>query len=58
MILPMIKTIINETFRIVRSERHDFLKHVSAIHYLLESEKNQEAKDYLDQLVDVYEETN
>ena len=48
----------NETFRIVRSERHDFLKHVSAIHYLLEHERNQEAKDYLDQLVDGYEETN
>ena len=48
----------NETFRIVRNERHDFLKHVSAIHYLLEHEKNQEAKVYLDQLVDGYEETN
>lgn len=48
----------NETFRIVRSERHDFLKHVSAIHFMLEKEKNLEAKKYLDQLVDNYEETN
>ncbi len=48
----------NETFQIVRSERHDFLKHISAIHYLLEAGKNDEAKDYLDHLVDGYEETN
>lgn len=48
----------NETFRIVRSERHDFLKHVSAIHFLLDKGKNKEAKTYLDNLVDGYEETN
>ncbi|MFZ7943425.1 sensor histidine kinase [Neobacillus sp. 19] len=48
----------NETFRIVRSERHDFLKHVSAIHFMLENGKNDEAKAYLDDLVDGYEETN
>lgn len=49
---------INETFQIVRSERHDFLKHVAAIHYLLEAGKSDEAKSYLDNLVDGYEETN
>lgn len=49
---------VNETFRHVRSERHDFLKHVSAIHYLLEHGKSVEAKVYLDELVDGYEETN
>ncbi|MBS4175103.1 GHKL domain-containing protein [Bacillus sp. FJAT-49736] len=49
---------INETFRIVRSERHDFLKHVSALHFMLENEKSQEAKAYLDELVDGYKETN
>ncbi|MEH7345690.1 GHKL domain-containing protein [Bacillus sp. JJ1532] len=48
----------NETFRLVRTERHDFLKHVSAIHYLLEDGKYSEAKAYLDELVDGYEETN
>ncbi|WHY78176.1 GHKL domain-containing protein [Neobacillus sp. WH10] len=48
----------NETFRIVRSERHDFLKHVSAIHFMLETGKHGEAKAYLDELVDGYEETN
>ncbi|PWA09784.1 histidine kinase [Pueribacillus theae] len=48
----------NETFRIVRSERHDFLKHVSAIHFMLENGKADETKLYLDELVDGYEETN
>ncbi|WP_404448356.1 GHKL domain-containing protein [Sutcliffiella horikoshii] len=49
---------INETFRIVRSERHDFLKHVSAVHFMLEDRKAEEAKLYLDNLVENYEETN
>lgn len=51
-------THLNETFRIVRSERHDFLKHVSAIHFMLENKKTVEAKQYLDELVEGYEETN
>ncbi|WP_223701179.1 sensor histidine kinase [Sutcliffiella deserti] len=49
---------INETFRLVRSERHDFLKHVSAVHFMLENDQNKEAKQYLDELVGGYEETN
>ncbi|MFJ7977223.1 sensor histidine kinase [Peribacillus sp. NPDC096379] len=52
------RTHFNETFRVVRSERHDFLKHVSAIHFMLENEQNGEAKAYLDDLVDGYKETN
>ncbi|MED4018933.1 sensor histidine kinase [Sutcliffiella cohnii] len=52
------QTRLNETFRILRSERHDFLKHISAIHYMLEKGSNSEAKTYLDSLVDSYEETN
>ncbi|MEH7379291.1 GHKL domain-containing protein [Bacillus sp. JJ1533] len=48
----------NETFRVVRSERHDFLKHVSAVHFMLETEKHKEAKHYLDELVEGYKETN
>lgn len=48
----------NETFRVVRSERHDFLKHVSAIHFMLENKNNEEAKQYLDELVEGYKETN
>lgn len=51
-------TQINETFRRVRSERHDFLKHISALHFLLESDQSKEAKHYLDKLVEGYEETN
>lgn len=49
---------LNETFRIVRGERHEFLKHVSAVHFMLENGKDKEAKHYLDDLVDGYEETN
>ena len=49
---------MNETFRRVRSERHDFLKHISALHFLLESDRSIEAKHYLDELVEGYEETN
>lgn len=49
---------LNDTFRIVRSERHDFLKHVSALHFMLENGNLSEAKLYLDELVDGYEETN
>ncbi|QFT87787.1 Sensor histidine kinase DpiB [Bacillus sp. THAF10] len=49
---------INETFRVVRAERHDFLKHVSALHFMLEKNKGMEAKSYLDEIVENYEETN
>ncbi|WP_254871037.1 sensor histidine kinase [Bacillus sp. Marseille-Q1617] len=49
---------LNDTFRVVRSERHDFLKHISAIHFMLEHSEVKEAKAYLDDLVDGYEETN
>ncbi|TMU85247.1 GHKL domain-containing protein [Bacillus sp. BHET2] len=49
---------VTETFRIVRSERHDFLKHISSIHYMLENRHHEEASAYLDDLVDGYEETN
>ncbi|WP_257475135.1 GHKL domain-containing protein [Bacillus sp. MCCB 382] len=49
---------LTETLRIVRSERHDFLKHVASIHYMLENHHHEEAAAYLDDLVDGYEETN
>ncbi|WP_082687054.1 sensor histidine kinase [Bacillus sp. FJAT-27445] len=49
---------MNETFRLVRSERHDFLKHISAIHFLLEKDEFGQAKAYLSGLVEGYEETN
>lgn len=49
---------MNETFRVVRAERHDFLKHISSLHYMLENSNETEARSYLDHLVDGYEETN
>ena len=36
----------NETFQMVRKERHDYLKHVAAIQYLLEKEQFEEAKSH------------
>ncbi|MGN7403699.1 sensor histidine kinase [Cytobacillus praedii] len=48
----------NETFQMVRKERHDYLKHVAAIQYLLEKEQFEEAKSYMVNLLDYYEETN
>lgn len=49
---------LNETFRIVRSERHDFLKHVAAIHFMLENKNYEEGYRYLENLVEGYRETN
>ncbi|MCM3723625.1 sensor histidine kinase [Solibacillus isronensis] len=48
----------NRTFQEVRKERHDYLKHVSAIAYLLEKDKVNEAKIYMQGLVKRYEQTN
>jgi two-component system, LytTR family, sensor histidine kinase NatK len=48
----------NEVFRVVRSERHDFLKHVSAVHFMLENGNHVDAKAYLDDLIDGYKITN
>jgi LytT family two-component system sensor histidine kinase NatK len=49
---------MNETFLVVRKERHDFLKHISALHYMVENKKHVEATNYLDDLVEGYKETN
>lgn len=49
---------INKTFLTVRSERHDFLKHISALQYMLEQEQYAAAKMYMDELIGGYEETN
>ena len=48
----------NETFQTVRKERHDYLKHVAAISYMLEKEDMPAAKNYMSNLIDRYEETN
>lgn len=49
---------MNETFLVVRKERHDFLKHISALHYMLENKQYHEAENYVDELVEGYKETN
>lgn len=49
---------MNEAFLIVRKERHDFLKHISAMHYMLENKNHKEATTYLNELVEGYKETN
>ncbi|AZB41871.1 GHKL domain-containing protein [Bacillus sp. FJAT-42376] len=49
---------VNETFRVIRSQRHDYLKHISAVHYLMEKNQESEAKAYMNGLVRTYEETN
>lgn len=49
---------VNETFRVVRSQRHDFLKHVSALQFMIEQDQMAAAKEYMNELVDGFEETN
>ncbi len=48
----------NETFQTVRKERHDYLKHIAAISFLLEKEDIHSAKNYMAKIIDNYEETN
>ena len=48
----------NETFQTVRKERHDYLKHVAAISYMLDKEDFIAAKTYMNNLIERYEETN
>lgn len=49
---------LNETFRVVREERHDFLKHVSSVHFMVENNQIEEAKNYFDDMVGSYKQTN
>lgn len=49
---------MNEAFLTIRAQRHDFLTHAGAIHYLMEQEQWQKARDYLRQLVDEYNRVN
>lgn len=48
----------NETFQTVRKERHDYLKHIAAISYMLEKEDYETAKDYMRKIVERFEETS
>lgn len=42
---------VNEMFRVVRSQRHDSMKHLNAIHFLLEDDQIAETKQYLDEYI-------
>lgn len=48
----------NETFQLVRRERHDYLKHIAAIQYLLEKNEYDKTKSYINSIVSQFEETN
>ena len=48
----------NETFQLIRKERHDYLKHIAAIQYLLEKDEYDKTKSYLNSIVNQFEETN
>lgn len=48
----------NEVFQAVRKERHDYLKHIAALQFMLENDDTAEAKRYLATVVNSYEETN
>ena len=48
----------NETFQLIRKERHDYLKHIAAIQYLLEKNEYDKTKTYINSIVNQFEETN
>ncbi|PGT82259.1 hypothetical protein COD11_15330 [Bacillus sp. AFS040349] len=49
---------MNEHFLTVRSQRHDFLKHVSTLEFLIEHETNHKAKEYFRLLLGEYNMVN
>ncbi|MDQ0230383.1 sensor histidine kinase [Metabacillus malikii] len=49
---------MNEHFLTIRSQRHDFLKHVSAIDYLIGQDAGDEVKQYFRNLLGDYEKVN
>ncbi|MFV2047834.1 sensor histidine kinase [Metabacillus sp. YM-086] len=49
---------MNQHFLTVRSQRHDFLKHVSALDFLIEHDKNHKAKEYFRTLLGEYDGVN
>lgn len=48
----------NEVFQAVKKERHDYLKHIAALQFMLENDDMAEANRYLATVVNSYEETN
>lgn len=49
---------INDTFRDIRSQRHDSMIHVNALYFLMEQKQWQEAQNYIRQLVHTLDSTN
>lgn len=49
---------MNEEFRKIRAQRHDFLKHVNTIDYLLSNTEENEAKAYFRELLQEYNSMN
>lgn len=49
---------MNQHFLTVRAQRHDFLKHVHVLDYLMKKDTNIEAKEYFKELLENYEEVN
>lgn len=47
--------VMNDTFLELRGQRHDMMKHVGAIQYLLESGRIDEANRYVEQLIGLYD---
>lgn len=45
-------------FHDIRTQRHDFLAHAGAIHYMLEQDRLTEARDYLSRLIGEYDRMN
>lgn len=48
----------NELFQALRAERHDFIKHVSAVSYLLETNQRQQAQEYIQDYVEALNDTH
>lgn len=49
---------MDEVFLQLRKDRHDYLKHITSIQYMLENESLQDAKAYMDQLVGRYDDVS
>ncbi|QPC45684.1 sensor histidine kinase [Mangrovibacillus cuniculi] len=49
---------LNDAFTKVKKERHDFLKHVAAIQYMVEKKQTEELYQYTKNLTQNYEKTN
>ena len=49
---------MNETFRAIRAQRHDYLTHVGSLHYLIEEEKWDDARSYINELAAEYQSLN